>query len=213
MKVSAVLCILAATMAAAAPTSYANPQRQNQNQNNNNNNNNNQNQNNQNQNQNNRLSAEEQKYQLSDTNHKIGRSEVIYARGFGSSSSKPVAPEYSEPESSTIYVPENNYQAPKTPKEDYRSEAYQSEEYKTDDIKSKGYQSESSNPEVHQSVDFKPDTHTPKVHRPEMDKPQVHKPEAPKAPAHPVNHVPVNQHKSVSYNTHESYESQTTEQQ
>lgn len=177
----------------------ADAQYQNQPQNNNNNNNNNnQNNRNQNQNQNNRLTAEEQKYQVSDNNHKIGRSEILYPREFGSPSSEPVAPGYSELGSPKVYVPENNLHAPKAPKEDYKSEAYQSEEYKTDDIKSKGYQSVSSKPEVHQSVDFKP---------------EVPKPEAPKPPAHPVNHVPTKQHESFSYDTHESYESQTTEQQ
>ncbi|TPR04055.1 lactate/malate dehydrogenase, NAD binding domain family protein [Aspergillus niger] len=151
MKLSAVLCILAASMAAAAPLN------------------------------------------ISDNNHKIGRSEILYPREFGSPSSEPVAPGYSELGSPKVYVPENNLHAPKAPKEDYKSE-----EYKTDDIKSKGYQSVSSKPEVHQSVDFKP---------------EVPKPEAPKPPAHPVNHVPTKQHESFSYDTHESYESQTTEQQ
>ncbi|GLA42336.1 hypothetical protein AnigIFM63309_010868 [Aspergillus niger] len=199
MKLSAVLCILAASMAAAAPLNNADAQYQNQPQNNNNNNNNNnQNNRNQNQNQNNRLTAEEQKYQVSDNNHKIGRSEILYPREFGSPSSEPVAPGYSELGSPKVYVPENNFHAPKAPKEDYKSEAYQSEEYKTDDIKSKGYHSVSTKPEVHQSVDFKP---------------EVPRPEAPKPPAHPVNHVPTKQHESFSYDTHESYESQTTEQQ
>ncbi|GKZ33444.1 hypothetical protein AbraIFM66950_003341 [Aspergillus brasiliensis] len=130
MKLSAILCILAATMAAAAPMNVE-FRRQNQSQNNNNNDNNNQNQNNQNQN--NRLSAEEQKYQVSDNNHKIGRSEVLYPRGFGSPPSAPVVPEHIEPESPRIHVPEHNdvVHEPKAPRNyGYKTESYQSEDFK-----------------------------------------------------------------------------------
>ncbi|GKZ19385.1 hypothetical protein AbraIFM66951_010995 [Aspergillus brasiliensis] len=131
MKLSAILCILAATMAAAAPRNVE-FRRQNQPQNNNNSsNNNNQNQNNQDQN--NRLSAEEQKYQVSDNNHKIGRSEVLYPRVFGSPPSAPVVPEHIEPESPTIHVPvnEHNVHGPKTPRhEGYKTESDQSEDFR-----------------------------------------------------------------------------------